>query len=113
MKYRVAGALLLGAGCIGAIAPAFADPAGLKLTFGKVVTDPAGAFVSVQVANTGTLTLSQIVVTCQFFAGKTALGSSYTTLFSSFPGITGQDQVRLIGATTANKATCAITTPAS
>ncbi|MEP9376277.1 hypothetical protein ABLE91_06180 [Aquabacter sp. CN5-332] len=105
--------LAAGAFLIAAMSPALADPPGLKLTYGQVVTDPTGAFVSVQVANTGTITLSQIVVTCNFFAKKKNVGSSYTTLFSSFPGITGQDQVRLMGATSATTATCAITTPAS
>ncbi|HQS07277.1 MAG: hypothetical protein B7Y12_15840 [Rhizobiales bacterium 24-66-13] len=95
-----------------AVLPASAAPAGLSLTTGSVITDPTGAFISVQVANTGTLMLSQIVVTCDFFSkSKKKLGTSSTTLFSTFPGITGADQVRLMGATSAVSATCAITSP--
>lgn len=108
MRKLIAGALLAGA-----VTPAFADPAGLKLTYGKVSTDPAGAFVSVQVANTGTITLAQVVVGCDFFAKKQSLGTSTTTLFASVPGVTGQDQVRLLGATGATSATCSILSPAS
>ncbi|MFG1427758.1 hypothetical protein [Roseixanthobacter glucoisosaccharinicivorans] len=92
--------------------PASAAPAGLALTTGSVVTDPTGAFVNVQVANSGTLMLSQIIVTCDFFSkSKKKLGTSSTTLFSTFPGLTGSDQVRLMGATSAVSATCAITSP--
>ena len=108
MKTYLAGLALLAS-----IAPAVASPAYLKLSYGAVGTDPAGAFVSVQVQNAGTLMLSQIVVSCDFFAGKKKIGTSSTTLFSSFPGITGQDQVRLMGAANATTATCAITSPAS
>ncbi|MFG1464460.1 hypothetical protein V5F77_16340 [Xanthobacter sp. DSM 24535] len=95
-----------------AVLPALAEPAGLNLTTGAVVTDPSGAFISVQVANSGTIMLNQIVVTCDFFSkSKKKLGTSSTTLFSTFPGITGSDQVRLMGATSAVSATCAITSP--
>lgn len=90
-----------------------ANPAYLKLVYGPVITDPAGAFVNVQVQNAGTIMLAQIVVSCDFVSGKRKIGSSSTTLFSSFPGATGQDQVRLMGATTATSATCSITSPAS
>ncbi len=93
---------------------ALAAPQGLELTAGKALTDPAGAFVNVQVKNTGTIVLAQIVVTCEFFNAKNkSLGSSYTTLFSTVPGVTGADQVRLMGATSATSAKCAITSPAS
>ncbi len=109
----MAGAAFLAAVSPMAIAPAAADPAWLKLTYGGVLTDPAGAFVNVQVANAGTIMVSQIVVSCDFFSKKKKIGTSSTTLFSSFPGITGQDQVRLIGATSATSATCAITSPSS
>ncbi|OYW32009.1 MAG: hypothetical protein B7Z41_09675 [Rhizobiales bacterium 12-66-7] len=115
------------------VSSAAAAPVGLTLTTGSVITDPTGAFISVQVANsgtlmlsqivvtcdfsvqvanTGTLMLSQIVVTCDFFSkSKKKLGTSSTTLFSTFPGLTGSDQVRLMGATSAVSATCAITSP--
>ncbi len=104
---------MAGAALIAAIVPAAADPAWLKLSYGNVITDPGGAFVNVQVANAGTLMISQIVVSCDFFAKKKKLGTSSTTLFSSFPGVTGQDQVRLLGATNASSATCSITSPSS
>ncbi|OYX67493.1 MAG: hypothetical protein B7Y95_23115 [Rhizobiales bacterium 32-66-11] len=94
------------------VSSAAAAPVGLTLTTGSVITDPTGAFISVQVANSGTLMLSQIVVTCDFFSkSKKKLGTSSTTLFSTFPGLTGSDQVRLMGATSAVSATCAITSP--
>lgn len=109
----MAGAAFVAAIGPAAITPAAADPAWLKLTYGGVLTDPAGAFVNVQVDNAGTLMISQIVVSCDFFAKKKKLGTSSTTLFSSFPGISGQGQVRLIGATGATSATCAITSPSS
>lgn len=105
--------LLTGLAVIASVAPALASPAYLKLVYGPVITDPAGAFVNVQVQNAGTIMLAQIVVTCDFMAGKKKVGTSSTTLFSSFPGVTGQDQVRLMGATTATTATCSITSPAS
>ncbi|MDQ0503791.1 hypothetical protein [Xanthobacter agilis] len=86
-----------------------AVPEGLKLTSGPVRTDPAGAFVSVGVANTTTTIFGQIVVTCTFTGGGQTLGTSSTTLFSVVGGTTGNDQVRLIGATSATAATCEIT----
>ena len=97
-------------------APAASTPASaatLALTQGKVITDPAGAFITVQVKNNGTQPVDRIVVGCEFFAGKKSLGSSSTTLFGTVAGVTGSDQVRLIGGTSAKTATCAITMPAS
>lgn len=90
---------------------ALADPAGLVLTQGKVRTDPAGAFVDVAVKNAGAAAVDRVAVRCEFFAQKTALGTSATTLFALVPGVTGTDQVRLMGATSATDATCALTTP--
>ena len=108
---KVASAFILLASTSGA---ALAAPQGLELTSGKVLTDPAGAFVSVQVKNTGTIVLAQIVVSCEFFTAKNkSLGTSSTTLFSTVPGVTGADQVRLMGATSATSAKCAITSPAN
>ena len=98
----------------GVAAPASAQSsaqssAALQLTTGKVVTDPAGAFISVSVKNGTTAPISETYVACEFFAGNRALGKSSTTLFSIVPGVTGTDQVRLLGGTSANRATCAIT----
>ncbi|OYX14568.1 MAG: hypothetical protein B7Z15_03505 [Rhizobiales bacterium 32-66-8] len=83
----------------------------LELSQGKVITDPAGAFITVQVKNAGAKAVDKIVVGCEFFAGKKSLGTSSTTLFGTVPGVTGSDQVRLIGATSAKTATCAVTSP--
>lgn len=113
MRTMIAGAALAAAFGAAAITPAVADPAWLKLTYGGVASDPAGAFVNVQVDNAGTIMISQIVVSCDFFAKKKKIGTSSTVLFSSFPGISGQGQVRLMGATNATSATCAITSPSS
>ncbi|MET3354666.1 hypothetical protein V5F34_12860 [Xanthobacter autotrophicus] len=99
----------IGAGVAGFAAPAAAQTAALQLTTGKVVTDPAGAFISVSVKNGTTAPISETYVACEFFAGNRALGKSSTTLFSIVPGVTGSDQVRLLGGTSANRATCAIT----
>lgn len=89
--------------------PAFADTANLQLTPGKVFTDAAGAYVSVAVKNTGPATVAEAYVTCSFFAGSRSLGKASTTVFSIVSGVTGTDQVRLLGGNSANKATCAIT----
>lgn len=98
------------AGLLLAIAvPASADPANLQLKPGKVFTDAAGAYVSVAVKNVGTATVSEAYVTCEFFAGNRSLGKAATTLFSIVAGVTGTDQVRLLGGTSATRATCAIT----
>ena len=101
------------AALLAAATPALANVSYLKLAYQQVRTDPAGAFVNVAVQNSGTLMLSQIVVSCDFFAGKKKIGTASTTLFSTFPGMTGQDQVRLLGASAATSATCAITSPQS
>lgn len=87
--------------------PALADD--LVLTPGKVFTDAAGAYVTVSVKNAGAQIAPETYVSCAFFNGKKALGKSATTLFSIVPGLTGTDQVRLLGATGANRAECAIT----
>ena len=98
------------AACVaGGAAPASAQTAALQLTTGKVVTDPAGAFISVSVKNGTAAPIAEAYVACEFFAGSRALGKSSTTLFSIVPGVTGTDQVRLLGGTSANRATCAIT----
>ncbi|MDI4657188.1 hypothetical protein [Xanthobacter autotrophicus] len=100
----------IGACVTGLAAPAWAQSsAALQLTTGKVITDPAGAFISVSVKNGTTALVSEAYVACAFFAGNRALGKSSTTLFSIVPGVTGTDQVRLLGGTSANRATCAIT----
>ncbi|MFG1346002.1 hypothetical protein V5F59_14000 [Xanthobacter autotrophicus DSM 431] len=99
----LAGLLLVVAG------PALADAATLQLTPGKVFTDAAGAYVSVAVKNTGSATVAEAYVTCEFFAGSRSLGKSSTTLFSIVGGVTGTDQVRLLGGTSAKSAKCAIT----
>lgn len=91
-----------------AVLPAAALAATLELTPGQVRTDPAGAYVTVAVKNTGTDVVPQTQVTCAFFAGKRALGKSSTVLFAIVPGVTGTDQVRLLGATSATRADCAI-----
>ncbi|MBB6306854.1 hypothetical protein [Xanthobacter tagetidis] len=91
---------------------AAADPAGLILTTDKVRSDGGGAFISVAVKNNSTQVIDQIVVTCTFKNGGKAVGTSSTTLFSTVPGVTGQDQVRLFGAN-ATAADCAITSPKS
>ncbi|MEP9354408.1 hypothetical protein ABLE93_12500 [Xanthobacter sp. KR7-65] len=82
---------------------------GLQLTAAKVYTDAAGAYVSVAVKNTGAKTVSEVFVTCEFFAGKRSLGKSSTTVFSIVGGLTGTDQVRLLGGSSANRTNCAIT----
>ncbi|MCG5235080.1 hypothetical protein [Xanthobacter oligotrophicus] len=98
------------AACVAGVAtPASAQTAALQLTTGKVITDPAGAFISVSVKNGTTAPISEAYVACEFFAGNRALGKSSTTLFSIVPGVTGTDQVRLLGGTSANRATCSIT----
>ncbi|MFG1373490.1 hypothetical protein V5F32_15050 [Xanthobacter oligotrophicus] len=99
------------AACVaGVAAPASAQSsAALQLTTGKVITDPAGAFISVSVKNGTPAPISEAYVACEFFAGNRALGKSSTTLFSIVPGVTGTDQVRLLGGTSANRATCSIT----
>ncbi|MDI4664569.1 hypothetical protein K9U40_09565 [Xanthobacter autotrophicus] len=102
--------LAVGAAWVGGLAgPAWAQSSTLQLTTGKVITDPAGAFISVSVKNSGAATVSEAYVACEFFAGSRALGKSSTTLFSIVSGVTGTDQVRLLGGTSANRATCAIT----
>ncbi len=106
---RCAGAMaLLPLLATGAVA-ADGIPAGLKLTAGKVETDAAGAFVSVAVANGTATTFGQIIVSCSFTGGGQTLGTSSTTLFSTVGGTTGNDQVRLMGATSATAAACEIT----
>ncbi|MFG1378063.1 hypothetical protein [Xanthobacter autotrophicus] len=102
-------AACVGACVTGLAAPALAQTAALQLTTGKVITDPAGAFISVSVKNGTTAPISEAYVACEFFAGNRALGKSSTTLFSIVPGVTGSDQVRLLGGTSANRATCTIT----
>ncbi|MEP9351730.1 hypothetical protein [Xanthobacter sp. KR7-225] len=89
---------------------AAADPGGLILAADKVRSDGGGAFVSVSVKNTTTQVIDQIVVTCTFKSGGKAVGTASTILFSTVPGATGQDQVRLLGAS-ATSADCAITSP--
>lgn len=84
-------------------------PDGLKLTTGPVHTDAAGGFVSVAVANGTAKVFGQIVVTCTFTGGGQTLGTSSTTLFSVVGGTTGNDQVRLLGASSAKAVTCEIT----
>lgn len=93
----------------GAGAAPAAAPDGLRLAAGQVRTDAAGAFVSVAVENGTQKEFGQIVVTCAFTGGGKALGNSATTLFSVVGGTTGNDQVRLLGATSATAATCEIT----
>ncbi len=82
--------------------------ADLELTPGKIYTDAAGAYVSVAVKNTGTATVAEVKVNCEFFAGKRSLGKSSTTLFSIVGGVTGTDQVRFLGGTSATSATCTL-----
>lgn len=89
-------------------APAPAAPAGLQLTADKVLSDPAGAFVTVRVKNAGSAVVSQIDIGCQFLAKGKVVGSSTTTLYASVPGVTGIGQVRLMGATNATDARCGI-----
>ncbi|MFG1401146.1 hypothetical protein [Xanthobacter sediminis] len=96
---------LLAAGPAGAAS----IPEGLKLSTGPIHTDPAGAFVSVAVANATPNLFGQVVVTCTFTGGGQTLGTSSTTLFSVIGGTTGNDQVRLLGATSAKAANCEIT----
>lgn len=92
------------------VAAAVAAPT-LEVTAGDVRTDAAGAFVNVAVRNPGPDSLDQVQVSCTFYAGRTSLGSSRTTIFSTPPGQTGRDQVRLLGATGANRAACVVTSP--
>lgn len=101
---------ILAAAALAAPAPAaLAQPAGLLLTPGKIYTDAAGAYVSVAVKNTGPATVAEAYVSCEFFAGRRSLGKSSTTVFSIVSGVTGTDQVRLLGGTAATRATCALT----
>lgn len=86
-----------------------AQAAGLELTPGKIYTDAAGAYVSVAVKNTDSYTVSEVYVTCEFFAGNRSLGKASTTLFSIVSGVTGTDQVRFLGGTNATRATCTLT----
>lgn len=86
-----------------------AQAAGLELTPGKIFTDAAGAYVSVAVKNTGTATVAEAYVSCEFFAGNRSLGKSSTTVFSIVGGVTGTDQVRFLGGTNATRATCTLT----
>lgn len=99
----LAGLLLLAA------APAMAQTATLQLTPGKIFTDAAGAYVSVAVKNSGPATVAEVYVSCEFFAGNRSLGKASTTVFSIVSGVTGTDQVRLLGGTGATRASCAIT----
>ncbi|MFG1247026.1 MULTISPECIES: hypothetical protein [Xanthobacter] len=85
-----------------------AQAADLELTPGKIYTDAAGAYVSVAVKNSGAATAAEVKVTCEFFAGKRALGKASTTLFSIVGGVTGTDQVRFLGGTSATSATCTL-----
>lgn len=85
-----------------------AQAAGLELTPGKIYTDAAGAYVSVAVKNTGTDTVGEVQVSCEFFAGKRSLGKASTKLFSIVGGVTGTDQVRFLGGTNATRATCTL-----
>ncbi|MFG1299456.1 hypothetical protein V5F49_06620 [Xanthobacter sp. V3C-3] len=96
------------AACAVLLLPAAASAATLELTPGKVRTDPAGAYVTVAVKNNGADVVAQTQVTCAFFAGKRALGKSSTVLFAIVPGVTGTDQVRMLGASSATRADCAI-----
>lgn len=102
---RVALAL---AACALTLPAGAAAAAGLELTAAAVRTDPAGAYVTVAVKNTGTEVAAQTLVNCTFFANKKALGKSSTTLFAIVPGVTGTDQVRFLGGTSATRAECAI-----
>lgn len=106
-RLKVACAVTLSMLGIGAAAAAI--PEGLKLTTGPLHTDAAGAFISVAVANGTQQVFGQIEVTCTFTGGGRTLGTSSTTLFSTVAGATGNDQVRLFGATSAKAATCEIT----
>jgi len=99
------GSALLAAGG----AAAEGAPAGLTLSTDKLRTDAGGAYISVAVANKTPTTFGQIIVTCAFSAGDKTLGTSSTTLFSVVGGTTGNDQVRLFGATSATAAKCEIT----
>lgn len=92
-----------------ATAPALAQADTLQLSTAKVFADAAGAYVTVAVKNTGTKTVAEVHVTCEFFAGRRSLGKAATTVFSIVGGLTGNDQVRLLGGTGADRATCAIT----
>lgn len=83
----------------------------LEVMSGDVRTDAAGAFVNVAVRNPGPDTLDQVQVSCTFYAGRSSLGTSGTTIFSTPPGQVGRDQVRLLGATGANRVTCVVTSP--
>lgn len=94
---------------LGVATPALAEDATLHLTTGKVYTDAAGAYVTVSVKNAGAAPVAEVFVGCEFFAGDRSLGKSSTTLFSIVPGVTGTDQVRLLGGTRATRSTCAIT----
>ncbi|MFG1416774.1 hypothetical protein V5F38_00850 [Xanthobacter sp. V0B-10] len=106
--FKVACAVAFPLLAVGA-ADAAGIPEGLKLSSGPVRTDPAGAFVSVAVANATSGIFGQVVVTCTFTGGGQTLGTSSTTLFSVVGGTTGSDQVRLLGATSAKAANCEIT----
>lgn len=109
-------ALMLGmamaaGGLAGASPQAWAQPAplpGVSLAMGKVRTDAAGAFVTVTATNSTAETLPELQVKCTFYAGGRAVGTSATKIFSVFAGTSGSDQVRLLGATAANRAVCAI-----
>lgn len=107
-RIAIAFAAIAFAACALAGSAGTAAAAGLELTAGQVRTDPAGAYVTVAVKNTGTEVVAQTQVNCAFFASKKALGKSSTVLFAIVPGVTGTDQVRMLGATSANRAECAI-----
>ncbi|MFG1477050.1 hypothetical protein V5F53_00130 [Xanthobacter sp. V4C-4] len=104
---RIACALALSLASGGALAAG--GPAGLTLSTNTLRTDAAGAFISVAVQNTASTTFGQVVVSCTFTGGGRTLGTSSTTLFSLVGGTTGNDQVRLMGATAATAAACEIT----
>ncbi len=88
--------------------PAAAQPAGVTLAMGKVRTDAAGAFVTVTANNATAESLPEVQVQCTFYAGNRVLGTAATKIFSVFAASSGSDQVRLLGASGANRAVCRI-----
>ncbi|QRG08290.1 hypothetical protein EZH22_08295 [Xanthobacter dioxanivorans] len=102
-------AVLLAGAALPASAQTQTQAPGLVLSTGKVFTDAAGAYISVSVKNAGTATVAEAYVACEFFAGNRTLGKAATTVFSIVGGMTGSDQVRMLGASRATRAACAIT----